>query len=346
MGEKSNMNGSHLSQSGPTDLNNMLILNNNYIGTSVAQPYGMNCAYDLKEWFDPALDSLYSGFFLIKTSQERAGIVTTDKQAIIEGLTERLQPHRDIIQFFGTFGNLEHDIDTILVLKDNKGDPYNFNRLKTVLSALEDMPEAHQQQGPFSIFPSFRLQTWVEASSLPPGDNLFPRNHQSVHLLIYPDLDRLCAWERPLFVVTLLESINLIFGNISEAEKLKNSIHVPPLAQSLEYYINLVYETFQLLITSRIPEQTRLAEALFKLKYIIKFSSLEFLYSQGKMPTPPYTLSTICKKLSGFSQIPTDLFDSVESHLSAGRLPDKDELTHLFDKIPALLHSMCQAEAS
>ncbi|MDY6905330.1 MAG: hypothetical protein SWH61_11645 [Thermodesulfobacteriota bacterium] len=269
--------------------------------------------------------------------------MTENKKAIIKGLSLRLSPHQDIVQFFGTFGSMDHDIDTVLVLKGDSSDPCNFSGLKTVMNAVQDLPETFSDQHPFSIFPSFRLQTWIEAASLPPRTALFPRQHQSVHLLIYPDVNRLFLWERPLLVLTLLESLDLIFGDADEAEQRKDGLTIPSLDQSLEYYINLVYETYQVLLASRIPEENRLAEAFFKLKYIIKFSALEFLYSKNRLPTPPYTVSAIQKNLAAFRAIPLDLFDFVEQSLAASRLPEQGDLARQYERIPALLQSMCRA---
>ncbi len=286
------------------------------------------------------MEFLYSDLVVIKEIEERAGIVTEKKQDIIDRITEKLTPHKDLIQFFGIFGSLDHDTDTIIVLKGDDSDPCNFSGLKTVTAALKDLPEAFSDQYSVSIFPSFRLQTWVEASSLPQDASLFPRQHQSVHLLLYPDIKRLFLWERPLLVVTLLESLNLIFGNVDEANRLKDGLKVPSLDQSLEYYINLVYETYQLLLTSRIPEASLLAEAFFKLKYIIKFSALEFLYSKGRLPSPSYTIEAIRKALSQFPTVPVDLFDFVDDCLMSGRLPEQQKLVLFFEKIPPLLQSM------
>jgi hypothetical protein len=234
----------------------------------------------------------------------------SEKKLVIEEITEKLTPYRNLIHLFGIFGGLKHDIDTIIILKGDKNNPCNFKNLKTIISVFENLPDKFKAQFPLSVFPSFRLQTWAEISSLPPDGPLIPRSHQSIHLLIYPDEKRLIAWEKPLFVITLLDTLRHIWGDSHKIRELINSLEFSPLRQRLEYYINLMYETYQLLAISHIPEQALMAEVFNKLIYILKFSSLEYLHGKGIMPNPPYELKEIKDTLHSFPDLlPSALFD-------------------------------------
>ena len=264
------------------------------------------------------------------------------KKLIINTITEKLSPYRNLIQFYCTFGSLSHDIDMIIILKSSENDPCNFKNLKTVISVIKDLPDEFKEQFPFTIFPSFRLQTWAEVSSLPSDGSLVPRTHQSVHLLIYPDEQRLVEWERPLLVLTLLETSRPIWGDISKISELKKSLEFPPLRQRLEYYHNLMYETYQVLEIGSIPEQALIAEVFYKIIYILKFSSLDFLYEKDSLPNPPYKLQTIKDSFKHFPDLLSVFLDCLEDYEKQNILPKKEKLFDLFDKLALFFNVLAQ----
>jgi len=263
-----------------------------------------------------------------------------EKKRIIEQCTQELSVYEEIIQFFGTFGSLKHDIDMIVVLKPSKKDPINFNNLQKILSIFENFSEKIQIKSPFSVFPSFRVQTWVEHSSLPDSQPIYPRRHQSIHLLVYPDIDRLFQWERPFFIITLLESLNILSGSVDKLLEKCNSFKVPSFTQSLSYYMNLLYESYQLLLISQIPNQVLMTETFHHLNYILKFSSLEFLYSNNILPKPYYELSKIKECLKSFPEISTDLIDKLEIYDGNEILFSKDSLLLCYEDLTKFLNHL------